>query len=163
VIIISCFSTRLTPSQLNVLVDASGHARLADFGLAVVTRDPPELFQLNYISTHRNPCLPHAFLTAKFASLPPHDTAVDTRPGSVMGTLDLLMDWLFFSCLEVPKEGEVEMGQVWVQEKCWTLLVDITLIPRAVHQIPEHRDEMTTSSDAVDWNDCCIDLAIVSC
>ena len=32
-------TTRLTLRQLNILVDASGHARLTDFGLAVVTQD----------------------------------------------------------------------------------------------------------------------------
>ena len=30
----------LTPNQPNVLVDATGHARITDFGLATVTRDP---------------------------------------------------------------------------------------------------------------------------
>ena len=29
----------LTPRQSNILVDASGHARIVDFGLAVVTHD----------------------------------------------------------------------------------------------------------------------------
>ena len=34
----SCFTSILTPSQVNVLVDNSGHARIADFGLATVTQ-----------------------------------------------------------------------------------------------------------------------------
>ena len=29
----------LTPRQLNILVDAAGHGRIADFGLAMVTQD----------------------------------------------------------------------------------------------------------------------------
>ena len=35
----SCFASVLTPSQVNVLVDSSGHARIADFGLATVTQN----------------------------------------------------------------------------------------------------------------------------
>ena len=35
----SRLTTRLTPRQSNILVDASGHARITDFGLAVVTQD----------------------------------------------------------------------------------------------------------------------------
>ena len=32
-------TTWLTPRQANILVDASGHARITDFGLAVATQD----------------------------------------------------------------------------------------------------------------------------
>ena len=35
----SGLTTWLTPRQANILVDASGHARITDFGLAVVTQD----------------------------------------------------------------------------------------------------------------------------
>jgi serine/threonine protein kinase len=35
----SRFVTVFTPHQLNVLVDNSGHARIADFGLATVTQN----------------------------------------------------------------------------------------------------------------------------
>ena len=34
-----CFTAVLTPSQPNILVDNSGHGRIADFGLATVTRN----------------------------------------------------------------------------------------------------------------------------
>ena len=35
----SRFTTILTPSQSSVLVDAAGHARITDFGLATATHD----------------------------------------------------------------------------------------------------------------------------
>ena len=35
-----CFTIALTPSQPNILVDDSGHARIVDFGLSTVTRGP---------------------------------------------------------------------------------------------------------------------------
>ena len=35
----SYFASGLTADQSNILVDAIGHARIADFGLAVVTQD----------------------------------------------------------------------------------------------------------------------------
>ena len=34
-----CLTARLTPRQSNILVDASGNARITDFGLAMVTQD----------------------------------------------------------------------------------------------------------------------------
>ena len=33
------FTTALIPSQSNVLVDVTGHARITDFGIALVTQD----------------------------------------------------------------------------------------------------------------------------
>ena len=36
---ISRFTNMLTPDQSNVLVDVAGHARITDFGLAIVTRN----------------------------------------------------------------------------------------------------------------------------
>ena len=35
----SCIASPLIPNQVNVLLDDSGHARLADFGLATVTQN----------------------------------------------------------------------------------------------------------------------------
>ena len=35
----SCFAFPLIPSQVNVLLDDSGRARIADFGLAIVTQN----------------------------------------------------------------------------------------------------------------------------
>ena len=38
------FDLTLTPYQHNILVDNSGHARIADFGLAMVARGPGSLW-----------------------------------------------------------------------------------------------------------------------
>ena len=37
------WDTALTPPQLNILVDDSGRARIADFGLTKVTRNPDSI------------------------------------------------------------------------------------------------------------------------
>jgi hypothetical protein len=49
----SRFATVFTPHQLNVLVDNSGHARIADFGLATVTQN------LDSVTEHSAPAWSH--------------------------------------------------------------------------------------------------------
>ena len=39
----SRFATLLTPRQSNILVDATGRARITDFGLAMVTQNPDSI------------------------------------------------------------------------------------------------------------------------
>ena len=43
----SCFVIMFTLSQSNILVDATGRARITDFGLAAVTRDPDSMWSVS--------------------------------------------------------------------------------------------------------------------
>ena len=48
----SRFTSVLTPDQVNVLVDDSGHARIADFGLATVTQNLDSMWSISIQRGH---------------------------------------------------------------------------------------------------------------
>jgi len=47
------FPMALTHTQLNILVDATGRARITDFGLATITRRPDSAWSILGDQTHR--------------------------------------------------------------------------------------------------------------
>jgi len=46
------FTTVLTPTQLNILVNHSGSAHIADFGLSMVTQNPDSILNISHQRGH---------------------------------------------------------------------------------------------------------------